>query len=640
MLIVLVPLFFFLLWLYLFERAGRAEIRLSFVKTLVLGFVVVTFATEFFSLFGLLNVYTFGGFWLAGSVLLAAVVSGHLRQTALTFWERMISQLKSAPYLVTAGVGVLLLIIFVIAVASPPNTYDSQTYHLARVAHWTQNGSVAHYPTAILRQLYQPPLAEFAALHLQILSGGDHVANIVQWVSLIGCAAAASLIARELGLELKMQAFAAALVVTLPGAIVQGSSTQNDLVASLLTLAFFLFFLLSVRSDDPGFGYLWTGAALGLALLTKGTSYLYCFPVGAFFSVVHFFTLTDGASRIRFGRRVAIVIVIALALNFGHFARNFSLFGTPVTSGDDEVRNKNVTAQMVLANAARNYAVNLGTSSVTLRNAIEGAMKRVFGAELKNPNSTWLDNEFKVEFSAHEDLAGNFLHIVLVTLALFLAFFAVRRARDGSGVIVAGLAFTVVFGFFLFSALLKWQIWSARLQLPLLMLGSVLVAYTVAKLLPRAAYVLLALAFASAIPFLLFAAPRRVLGDNGRFVLFDGERRHKLFKNLPDAEPLYSAAAEAIKQQPVAPEAVGLHIDYNDFDYPLWGLLKDDPRSPPLIFHVGVTNVSKRLAGSRPAPEFVISTLTGTSMDGVQYREIWKNDVVRVLRRVDDADRQ
>ncbi|MBK8147066.1 MAG: glycosyltransferase family 39 protein [Acidobacteria bacterium] len=632
MFIVFFSLFFFASWLHFFERAGRVGLRLSFLKTLVFGLAFITLATECLSFFGILNIYAVASFWFVSATVVILLIRRHFVQSVRAFGECVWSGLRTASFFPSVIIGLILLVTLLIALASPPNTYDSQTYHLARVAHWIQNGSVAHYPTVILRQLYQPPLAEFAILHLQILTGGDFFANLVQWFALVGCAAAASLIVAEFDLGEKLQVFAAALVLTLPGAVVQASSTQNDLVASVLVLAFFLFFLRAVRSSEfSGVG--WIGGALGLALLTKGTMYLYCFPIGIFFTVVEFLSLAGRQARSQFARRIAIVLLIAAALNFGHFSRNFALFGSPVSSGEDDVRNRNLTVRMVLANVARNFAVNLGTKSQTLRNGIESSMRKAFGAELKNPDSTWLDNEFKVEYSTHEDLAGNLLHILLVTFALGLALFAARRARDDNAIYIAGLVFTIGFGVLLFSALLKWQIWAARLQLPLLMLGSVLVAYAVGKLAPRAANALLVLTFAASIPFLLFADPRRVFANDGSFVFFNESRRHKLFKNLPDAEPLYVEAVDVIRKQPNAPGAVGLHIEYNDFDYPFWGLLKRDPRARPLIFHVGVPNVSKRLAVSRPIPEFVISTRTETTIDGAEYREIWRKDVVRVLQR-------
>ncbi len=73
------------------------------------------------------------------------------------------------------------------------------SYHLARVAHWGQNHTVAFYPTHIVRQLYQPPWAEYAMLHLYILAGGDRLANLVQWVAMAVSLVGVSVIARQLG---------------------------------------------------------------------------------------------------------------------------------------------------------------------------------------------------------------------------------------------------------------------------------------------------------------------------------------------------------------------------------------------------------------------------------------------------------
>ena len=86
-----------------------------------------------------------------------------------------------------------------LALSAVPINPDSMTYHLARVAHWAQSRSVAFYPTHIIRQLYQPPWAEFAALHLFIFAGGDRLVNLVQWISMAASLVGVSAIARQLG---------------------------------------------------------------------------------------------------------------------------------------------------------------------------------------------------------------------------------------------------------------------------------------------------------------------------------------------------------------------------------------------------------------------------------------------------------
>jgi len=92
----------------------------------------------------------------------------------------------------------VLLLVGLIALLAPPNTFDSMTYHMSRVAHWAHQGSVAPYPTHIVRQITAPPLAEFAILQLQLLSGGDRLANLVQFFALCGCVLNVSLIAARL----------------------------------------------------------------------------------------------------------------------------------------------------------------------------------------------------------------------------------------------------------------------------------------------------------------------------------------------------------------------------------------------------------------------------------------------------------
>ena len=63
--------------------------------------------------------------------------------------------------LLVAALLCLFLLTFVVAIVYPPNNYDSMVYHVARVMHWAQQGSVAHYPTATFMQLQGTPLAEF-----------------------------------------------------------------------------------------------------------------------------------------------------------------------------------------------------------------------------------------------------------------------------------------------------------------------------------------------------------------------------------------------------------------------------------------------------------------------------------------------
>ena len=119
--------------------------------------------------------------------------------------------------------------------------------------------------------------------------------------------------------------FAAVVCATIPMGILQGSSTQTDYVVSFWLVCFVYFVMLLTKKDNL-FYTLATGAALGLAILTKATAYLFAFQ----------FLLLLGLSsaRQRNGRRrmlyIGLALVAAFVANFGHYARNYDLYGSPL----------------------------------------------------------------------------------------------------------------------------------------------------------------------------------------------------------------------------------------------------------------------------------------------------------------------
>jgi hypothetical protein len=146
------------------------------------------------------------------------------------------------------------------------------TYHLTRVMHWQQDRSLDFYATSIQRQLHLTPGAEYVTLHLQLLSGGDRLANLPQWFASMGSLFVVSLIAARLGATARGQALAALFCATLPMGILQSTSTQNDFV-----VAYWLACLVALVTDATTRGWPWVlalGAALGLATLTKATAFV------------------------------------------------------------------------------------------------------------------------------------------------------------------------------------------------------------------------------------------------------------------------------------------------------------------------------------------------------------------------------
>src|SRR5262249_5489054 len=116
----------------------------------------------------------------------------HVRKQALGFWQWQ----NTLPFWIVAA---FVLVTLFIALTTAPNNWDSQTYHLPRIEHWVQNGSLEVYPTSIMRQNETGPLAETLLLQTRVLSGSDFFYPLVQWVSMLCSIAAVFRITRQLG---------------------------------------------------------------------------------------------------------------------------------------------------------------------------------------------------------------------------------------------------------------------------------------------------------------------------------------------------------------------------------------------------------------------------------------------------------
>lgn len=403
----------------------------------------------------------------------------------------------------------IVICVFLIAIVSPPNTWDSMTYHLPRIEHWIQNGSVEHYPTHIIRQLYLNPYAEYVILHLRLLGGNDYLANLVQFGSMLGSLVAVSFIARLLGSRLLGQTFAVVLCASLPMGILQASSTQTDYVTSfwLATLVVFLL-LLRQRASMALFGL--AGLALGLALLTKALSFIFGAPFALWLAV-------EGIRQLRWRawKPALLVAAICLVVNGPFLMRNMQTFGTlteqdRTPTGKSLVANEMITPSSVGSNILRNHSLHLVTPDEDVNRAVEKTILKLhewMGIAADDPRTTFMNRSFGVSRWAYdEDLSGNPLHLLLALAALvmILARPSLRRRRDL--LIYSACLFG---GFVLFCAYLRWQPWHSRLHLPLFVLGTAVIAAALDDL--RHAWIglfLVAAVAVSACPWVTSAYPR------------------------------------------------------------------------------------------------------------------------------------
>jgi hypothetical protein len=444
--------------------------------------------------------------------------------------------------------------------------------------------------------LYQNPWSEFAILHFQILVDGDRLANFVQWFSMVGSIIGVSLLAKELQATLRGQIFAAVVSATIPMGILQGSSTQNDYVASFW-LVCLVYFVMLMRKKVNLLNALGMGLALGLYIFTKATAYIFAFP----------FLVWLGLSCMKLRDRkqlslIALALLVAFVINLGHYVRNYDLFSNPLGDQADVKLHKNeaIALSTVASNVMRNVGLHLGLPFSRFNKALGNAVSslhKLFKIPLNDERATWADMKFKTpQLSFHEDYAGNPLHLLLIVISLMLYIFQRPRERESAPYI-----FSILLAFLLFCGYLKWQPWHSRLHLPLFVLFSPFVGLMISRIRSeKLANIFVALLIVTALPWALNNTSRPVIGKKSIFVT---SRIEQYFSNRPSIAERYIKSAQHLLDLHCS--KIGLIIGsdkwiypslgLDNWEYPLWVLLREQESETVSLEHVNVTNISKLL---------------------------------------------
>ncbi len=616
----LLPLFCFFASLFVARKFRGSGWR----ETLLLGAlfwgVAVTVITESLSRFRWLDFRPIFCAWSFLLLILLLVAGFGRRGGPFAGWNG-VSRFEAW---LLAGAALIVLAVGLTALISPPNSRDAMTYHLGRVMHWMQNKSVAFYPTHILRQLHLAPWSDFAILQFQLLAGNDRLANCVDWFSMTGCLAGVSLLARELGAARRGQVFAAVLCATLPVGILQGSGALSDYVVSFWLACFVVFTLLYAKRGGS-FYALACGAALGLALLTKATAYLYAAPFVAW--------LGFSALKSRKFSHPILIAAVACCMNLGHYARNYELCGKILGPGREQpasyiYANDLFTPSSLASNILRNVSLQLETRSSRVNDALRGAvvrLHRMIGISPSDPRTTWTGEKYYVpELISDEGYSANPLHFLLLLTAIF----ACRRGNRLELIYIGSL----LLGFLLFCGYLRWQPWHNRLLLPLFVLAAPFIGLELSRTRhAAAANACMAALIVLAAPWVLRNRTRPMIGKGSIFLT---SRMDQYFAVEPPLDKPYTEAAGVLARFP----NVGLLLGQDNLEYPLWVLLR---RAEPGSFHlehVNVTNISNREYRGKPEVDAIFAVYAGppprsVTVGNIAYSIKWSREPVSVYIR-------
>ena len=450
---------------------------------------IVVFLTEISSLLHRLNYQ----FLLAGWSLLTVALIIYLylnnqktRDFTTNLWvdiEKKLAYLTKTDKIFLTASGIILLLIFVAALVYPSNNWDSMTYHMARITSWVSHQSLAHYPTDITRQLYQPPFAELVIMNFGILSRSDNFSNTVQFIFLLFTIITIISIVELLGLNRTYKIIAIVLAVTIPEVILQGSSTQNDIVVAFFILTSLLFTIKSIKEPCLK-NYVVIGLCTGLGLLTKGTAYIYLPPILLLFGIIVLKQLIKNRNY-HYLWYALVAMVITIGLNAGHFSRNYKLTYNILGTDQAESKlyaNQKMSPTLLFSSVIKNAGLHTGVMFIkpaaTFSDKVIYKLHDAMGIDINYTTVNYRDLKYSAgTLITDENGASNPFHFLLIAAVMFLVVYNFLKGRRDIKVILLFLIILLQGLFFCYY--LRWQPWHSRLQIPLFLIAIPIICYCI-----------------------------------------------------------------------------------------------------------------------------------------------------------------
>lgn len=572
-LLALIPLFAYLyIFIFLYNRFPADPVRRTLLEAAIVWGVYLAISLEVLSFFNGITSLGLLVIWLIPIVLVLVWYVLRRSRGQRTSMPRLLFPASWWDRLILLVICVVILATGLVAWLTPPQTWDSLTYHLSRVAHWAQDRSIWHYATGIDRQTSMPPGAEEQVLDFYVLTQGDRLSNFPEWLAMLGSVMGVSLIAYYLGGKSSGQWVAAGFAATLPVGIVAASSTINDYVAAFWVVCVVVECLAYYKTGEKR-ALLFTCMAAGMALLTKPVSVPFMLPFALWLGYMiikrHGFLTV-----LKWG---VVAVVVVGVINVGYLARNVITYGGLSNPVDFENHyNQLHTVQGFLATTLKNAGVHLGLPGLAeVNRAWYLLILKIIvklGLDINDPRMTAVGYFQVVPPSTHEAVATNPYHAYLI-FALLVSLFFVARKHGKSLLTYALLA---VATFLLFSLIYKWNTFGTRYDLAFFVLfapaaGVILAGFDKLKL----GHLVVVLLFVGSLPWLFSIYERPLIpaaaGKSEQTSVLTADRQDLYFTNAPSERDVYTQYADIIKDKGC--KDVGVMLEGDDPEYLLWELL-------------------------------------------------------------------
>lgn len=600
----------------------------SSIKSLLQFSFLIVVITEILSLFKAINVVAVFSSWIGVLLLLSYVCFQNKIKTkkllSLELHKLKVFYTKSNKFekcLIIVSF-LIIILLFLQGVFYPPNNWDSLTYHMSRIMYWIGNGSVSHFPTHILRHLYQPPFAEYMIMNINLLNGNDYFSNAVQLVFLLGSSFVIWKILTLFAVNKQTKLISVLFLLTIPAVLLQATTTKNDIVSGFFILCSILYFF-KIYFNAYLRDFIYLGITVGLAFLTKGTSYLFIAPIILVFGVLILKKIIVD-KNIGLLKNSGISIVLILLINIGHYSRNYQLDQNILNIDKQEAKNysnENISLKTSFSNLSKNLALHI---SFPLNEPADEFIRKLHSyleIDINDPRNNYLGITYSkaYDFSTHEDFVSNFIHLILIFISFSLLFLK-KKSNSKASLLTTIFGLIIIIQFLLFVTYLKWQPWHTRLHIPIFMEASVLVAcgFSLIKNNRKLVFIVSLLLLLNAFVFIFYNNLRPIIKQEPltKNISLTDNRFKKYFVNQPQLYKDYRNIVVHLNTE----ETVGLIL--SDWEYPLFFNYYYSYIKPIAI---NVNNVTSKLYTNQELVNCIISNTKNNEFidyNGTRYYNI------------------
>lgn len=605
------------------KRNGRV---LALLYSLLLNTLIVLTSNEILSVFHAINGLSLGIIWGIVDCIALGVLLGLKKRKSLKA-KGVLALLRfpkiSSP--IRGFIVILCVIVVYMAARTVPYNWDSMTYHLTRIIHWVQNGSVAHYACYDYSQISGPPLAEFVNLHVYILSGNSDIfVNLLQAFSYIMSIILVYEISMQLGCREHFSELAMVLFASSPIVFGEALSTQVDAYAGLWLLVFVYFALpftdkkQKLQCDKRTVASLLAmGSSIGFAYLAKPSG---CIAIAVFLIWLIWACIRrkDKASKVFWA--IGIAGGAACVTVFPELLRNLITFhsiSNEETSTGFLVNSWDI--RYLLVNLAQNIGYNLPIKYLNIGALVNKAIYKfayILYAGSEVPESL-LNFAMADPVDKNHDFAVNPVIFYLLIFAVILGCIVWvyrRRKRAHEYPVCWGYIIASLSSFLIFGMVVRWYRYITRYEVGYIALLAPAVAALLSYALENRKQ--LCSLMMAAIVFLCASECSDLIMYHKAFLQRGDNRMTIYFSAYRDLQDEYEETAEEIISKGY--KTVGFICGNDSYEYPLWKMLEG---TVTRFEHVGVENETSIYDKGDFEPDCIVMVDT-EGEDMVRYGDV------------------